>query len=71
MTVPSSRWPCYLKDAYTSLKERAGVKWLVCPFLWRFRAGFGHAGRRAGVQVETPGWTNDLDAGPPPVLTLN
>ena len=25
----------------------------MCPFLWRFRAGFWHAGRRAGVKVET------------------
>jgi hypothetical protein len=24
---------------FTSLKERARVKWLVYPFLWRFRAG--------------------------------
>src|SRR5207253_5205263 len=38
---------------FTSLKKRAGVKGLVCPFLWRFRAGFGHAGRGAGVKVET------------------
>src|SRR5215831_17707559 len=42
------------RGGFTSLKKRAGVKWLMCPFFWRFRAGFGHAGRRAGVQVERP-----------------
>jgi hypothetical protein len=37
------------------IPEEAGrVKWLMCPFLWRFPAAFGHAGRRAGVQVERP-----------------
>jgi Radical SAM superfamily len=54
------------RKVFTSLKERAGVKRLACPFLWRFLAGSGHAGRRAGVQVERPGWTNDLEAGPSP-----
>jgi hypothetical protein len=41
-------------DGFTSLKERAGVKCRLCPFLLAFPAGFGHAGRRAGVQVERP-----------------
>jgi hypothetical protein len=37
------------------IPEGAGrVKWLVCPFLGAFPAGFGHAGRRAGVKVERP-----------------
>src|ERR1035441_839038 len=27
---------------------------VVCPFFFRFRAGFGHAGRKAGVKVERP-----------------
>jgi hypothetical protein len=53
-------------DGFTSLKERAGVKGRLCPFLGRFRAGFGHAGRRAGGPGGAPGWTNDLEAGPSP-----
>jgi hypothetical protein len=37
------------------IPEEAGrVKWSMCPFLWRFPAAFGHAGRRAGVKVERP-----------------
>jgi hypothetical protein len=27
---------------------------VVCPFFFRFRPGFGHAGRKAGVKVEGP-----------------
>jgi hypothetical protein len=46
------------------IPEGAGWgKGVVCPFFFRFRPGFGHAGRKAGVKVERPGWTNDLDAG--------
>src|SRR5207342_3610229 len=41
-------------DGFTSLKERAGVKGVVCPFLFRFRAGFQARRRRAGVKVERP-----------------
>lgn len=41
-------------DGFKFLKEQARVKGLLCPFFGRFWAGFEHAGRRAGVQVERP-----------------
>src|SRR5215471_15739197 len=39
------------RGGFTSLKKRAGVKWLMCPFFWRFRAGFGHAGGGPGTSL--------------------
>jgi hypothetical protein len=37
------------------IPERAGRgQGVVGPFFFRFRAGFGHAGRKGGVKVERP-----------------
>src|SRR5205814_9127693 len=40
---------------FTSLEKGAGVRGLAGPVLRYFRAGVGHAGRRAGVRAARPG----------------
>src|SRR5437016_2094073 len=38
----------------------------MCPFLWRFRAGFWARREEDRGPGGAPGWTNDLEAGPAP-----